>query len=148
MLTINNILLFHFNIYIFTSYAFLCSKNHYNLYRVFKQLFTNKQKTLELLHTSVVAVCIEEICFRIYLPELLSYFIANTLYINIITCLAFSIGHIINYFQARQFNLHNFRISLAQIIFTFILSYCFLLDNTPLITLLLHQYNNLHVNYK
>ncbi len=139
----NNIILFHLNIYIFGIYSFICAQKQHNLYRELRNIFKNKENSISLLKHSIYILFIEETCFGIYLPELLSYIFNNIFYINLIASLCFSIGHIVNYLQLKTLNLQNIRISIAQIIFTFILRYCFLIDQTPLIALLLHQYNNL-----
>ena len=75
--------------------------------------------------------------------EALDYFVEYHNCTHFISSLIFSLSHIVNYILARQYTLNNIRMTIAQIIYTFILSYNYLQNTTPLGSLIIHQYANI-----
>jgi hypothetical protein len=126
---------------IFSSYNLIVAKNNNNFYRNIKELFINKQNLIIYIKRTLHHVCIEELFFRVYLNEFLEY--CELQYPYFISSLCFSLGHLVNYYQLKQLEMHNIRMTINQIIYTFILSYNYLQQVSPLMSLLYHQYANL-----
>jgi membrane protease YdiL (CAAX protease family) len=130
-------------VFIFTAYNYINIVRNNNIYFEFTRTFRNKNKIIANIKTSIRGVIVEDIIFRVYLHELLTYFIINRLLIKFIVATCFSLAHISNYYIAKEDNIHNIRLTISQMIFTFILSYYYLQEESPLLSMLLHQYVNL-----
>jgi len=134
-----NIILFHLNLCIFIFVQFIIPNKHES----YKRLFSDKSNAKKLLYDSFKYVFIEEAIFRLVLPNL---FCLNKLYTSII----FGVGHIINYIQLDYSLKPPIMMSINQIIYTFFLRYLFLHDVHPIMSLIIHQYNNMFsliINY-
>jgi membrane protease YdiL (CAAX protease family) len=153
MLTIPEFINLHLLILLFSNYNIIIAKKNMELYKNLKDLFINRDLLIKYIKRTVMHVCIEELFFRVYLNEFLEYFI-DISYLQLVSSLCFSLGHIVNYYQLKQLKMHNIRMTINQVIYTFILSNYYLQPATPLMSLVYHQYTNLcciainYYNYK
>ncbi len=138
----------HILMFIFCNYNIIVAINNKIYYKHIKNLFIIRDNLITFIKKTLHHVCIEELFFRVYLNEFLEYCEFEN--IHIISSICFSLGHIVNYYQLKQLEMHNIRMTINQIVYTFILSYYYLQQSTPLISLLYHQYANLFciaINY-
>ncbi len=143
MISVVEFINLHLIIFIHTGYNYLNIVRNNNIYTAFITVFHDKNKIIQSIIFSLKTVVIEDILFRVYLQEFLTYVITNNIIIKLIVSTCFSIAHITNYYIAKQNNIHNIRLTLSQIIFTFLLSYYYLQELSPLQSLLIHQYVNI-----
>lgn len=133
----------HILILLFSNYNNIIIRRNDNLDKHFRILFTQKDILIKYIKNTLEHVCYEEVLFRVYLNDLLSFIIIDVNYLHLISSLCFSLGHIINYYQLKKYELNNIRMTINQVIYTFILSFFYLQEMTPLISLLCHLYCNL-----
>ena len=133
----------HLLIILFSSYNYTVAKYNFKIYNTLHKLFTKKDELFEFVSLMFKIIFIEELCFRVYLNEILDYFVVYHNSTQFISSICFSLSHIINYFLARNLKLQNIRMSIAQFIYSFILSFYFLQNTTPLGSLIIHQYSNM-----
>ena len=141
MFTSEEFIYLHILIIVFSWYSYTVSKLNFTIYNTLHKMFTNKDQLLEFVQMVFKIIFIEELCYRVYLNEILDYIAYD--WTSIISSICFSFSHIINYFLARKLKLQNIRMSIAQIIYSFILSFCYLQNITPLGSLIIHQYTNM-----
>ncbi len=128
--------------------TFTIQKYNKNIYYDAFEVCFYKKNIIKLIKKSIKIVMIEDPCFRVVLPLLLNLFFENN--IKLISCIIFSLGHILNYTD----NINFIKLMPFQLINTFILSYYILHEVNPLQSLLFHQINNIliilimHILYK
>jgi hypothetical protein len=149
MVTIEAIACLHILMLIFSSYNYIVSKFNSQTYIHLHRLFTNIEILQEFVQMLLKIIFIEEICYRVYLNEIieyiLDYFVENhncTYCVSFISSMCFAFSHIVNYYLVKKHTLQNIRMTIAQVIYTFILSYYYLQNTTPLGSLILHIYSN------
>jgi hypothetical protein len=128
--------------------TFTIQKYNKNIYYHAFEVCFYKKNIIKLIKKSIKIVMIEDPCFRVLLPLLLNLFFENN--IKLISCIIFSLGHILNYTE----NLNFIKLMPFQLINTFILSYYILHEVNPFQSLFFHQINNIliiltmHILYK
>ncbi len=133
----------HTMILIFCSYLYIIAKRNNHIYRTYQELFTINQNLIDFIKYAIRSVLLEELLFRVYLTEFIGYFFVSPTNTQLVSSICFSLGHSINYYWAKKQKINNIRMTIAQIIYTFILSFYYLQKTSPLLSLLLHQYTNL-----
>jgi hypothetical protein len=141
--TINEYICLHLIMILFCWYNFIVLTLNKENYKITKNIFRIKSNLREFTLSIINIIFIEELCYRVYLNEILDYFVEYHNSTHFISSLIFSLSHIVNYILARQYKLNNIRMTIAQIIYTFILSYNYLQNTTPLGSLIIHQYANM-----
>jgi hypothetical protein len=141
MFTIEAFTCLHILILIFSSYNYIVSKLNYRIYNTLHKLFTKREELLEFVPMMLKTIFFEEICYRVYLNEILDYITYD--WTPIISSSCFAVSHIINYYLVKKYNLQNIRMTVAQVIYTFLLSYYYLQNTTPIGSLFVHQYANI-----
>jgi hypothetical protein len=131
-----NIILFHLNLSIFLLVQFIIPQKYISYKKLLYDVFSDKNNIKRMLIYSFKYVFIEEALFRLIIPNL---FCLNKLYTSII----FGVGHIINYIQLEYPLKPPIIMSISQIIYTFFLRYLFLHELNPIMSLIIHQYNNI-----
>jgi len=138
----NSFINLHILILFFSGYNSIIINRNDKLYKQFHILFTEKELLIKYIKNTLEHVCYEELIFRVYLNDLLSFFIEDVNNLHLISSLCFSLGHIINYYQLKTYKLNNIRMTINQVVYTFILSFFYLQEMTPLISLICHLYTN------
>ena len=141
MFTIEDIIRLHIIMLIFSWYNYYVSKLNFPIYNTLHKLFTKKEQLIEFVQIALKIIFIEELCYRVYLNEILDYILYD--WAPIISSICFAVSHFVNYHLVKKYNLQNIRMTIAQVIYSFVLSYFYLQNTTPLGSLILHQYTNM-----
>jgi hypothetical protein len=140
-MNLQDFLILNLMIYLYVSYNYIVTKNNYYVQQKIKcELKNNIISTIFVIFQCVF---LEEAIFRVYINEILSYYISDKLTVKIVLALSFSLAHIHNYYLLREFHLKNIRTTISQVVITFLLSYYYLQELSILNSLLVHLYTNL-----
>ncbi len=142
--TTEHFMYLHLLMVIFSGYNYIIAKRNKNIYMYLQEIFTKNENLFDFIIIATKTVIIEECIFRVYLTEFIGIICSNILTTKLLSSICFSLCHVSNYYGAKNLNVQNIRMTIAQLIYTLILSFCFLQQTTPLGSLAIHYYTNMY----
>ncbi len=142
--TTEHFMYLHLLMVLFSGYNYIIAKRNKNIYLYLHDIFTKNDNFIDFIIFATKTVIIEECLFRVYLTEFIGFFCNNLIITKLLSSICFSIAHVSNYYRAKNLNVQNVRMTIAQLTYTLILSFCFLQQTTPLGSLAIHYYTNMY----